>query len=313
MRTQDAKNIHCSDYLAKIGAKFSRTQNGTHGLEYVYHSPKRDDKNPSLCVNLDRNIWSDVPAGEGGRLIELVCYTNGLANSNVSEALAILDRLFPEYRGSHRTSRIPDTPNRIVDAVLSNTTYGSTSLNRNQEGMTLVEVRDIYLYPLKRYLDERKIPLEIATRYLKEIEYSDKNGKKYYALGWKSGTTYGLRSRSFKGFLAKGIDLSVFDVGTEEICVFEGIFDYLSYLAHKKTIRPPLTSIVMNSVTMSTRLKLWIENTPKVKTIHCYLDNDQPGKQCFESLKGNMPNHQFYDHSTEFSGHKDFSDWFTSL
>lgn len=34
MRTQEANNIHISDYLTKVGAKFARTQMGTYGLEY---------------------------------------------------------------------------------------------------------------------------------------------------------------------------------------------------------------------------------------------------------------------------------------
>ena len=180
MRTQDAKNIHCIDYLHKIGAKFARTQRGTNGTEFVYHSPTRADEKPSLCVNLDRNIWSDVPTGEGGRLIELVCYTNGIMNSNVSEALAILDRLFPEYRGSGRRSRGMNTPNRAIASVLPVSV--ATGL-QEKEGMRLVQAKDIYRYPLKHYLSERKIPLELAGRYLWEIEYKNKQGRDFYALG----------------------------------------------------------------------------------------------------------------------------------
>ncbi len=61
MRTQDARQIPITDYLDRIGAKFARQQHGTNGLEYVYHSPARKDSKPSLCVNIEKNIWSDVP------------------------------------------------------------------------------------------------------------------------------------------------------------------------------------------------------------------------------------------------------------
>lgn len=61
MKTQQAREIPITEYLKRIGAKFARRQNGTHGLEYVYHSPQREDTKPSLCVNIDKNIWSDVP------------------------------------------------------------------------------------------------------------------------------------------------------------------------------------------------------------------------------------------------------------
>lgn len=310
MRIQDSKNIHCNDYLNKIGAKFTRTQRGTHGLEFVYHSPNRADKNPSLCVNLDRNIWSDVPAGEGGRLIELVCYTNGLLNSNVSEALSILDRLFPEYRGSGNGLSKPNTPNNVVASVLSYTGLDATGLNKNENVLTLREVKDIYRYPLKKYLEERKIPFEIASYYLKEIEYGDEGGRTFYALGWKSGDTYGLRSRNFKGFLGKGIDINIYDVGTDEICVFEGIFDFLAYLANAKRRKPPLTAIVMNSVSMKSKLGLWLQNNEKIKHINCYFDNDEAGRACFESLRSSFSDRNFKDCSNQFFGFKDFAEWF---
>lgn len=311
MRTQDARNIHCNDYLHKIGAKFARTQNGTHGLEYVYHSPTRADEKPSLCVNLDRNIWSDVPAGEGGRLIELVCYTNGLMYTHVSEALAILDRLFPEYRGSGRSSPKSNTPNHAVASVLSLPKIGATRL-KEKEGMRLVAAKDIYRYPLKHYLAERKIPLELAGRYLREIEYKDEQGRDFYALGWKCGDTYGLRSKSFKGFLGKGIDIMVLDQGTTEVYLFEGIFDFLAHLAHTKRLTPPVTTIIMNSVVMRARVEAWIKDNTQVQRFNCYFDNDGSGKTCFSKLRERFPQLDFHDRSDQYAQHKDFADWFAS-
>ena len=313
MRTQDAKNIHCNDYLHKIGAKFARRQNGTHGLEFVYHSPTREDKKPSLCVNLDRNIWSDVPAGEGGRLIELVCYTNGLMYSNVSEALAILDRLFPEYRGSGRSSQGANTPNHAIASVLSIPDSGATSLNKKEGGMSLVAEKDIFRYPLKHYLNDRKIPLDLAGRYLKEIEYLDEQGRDFYALGWKCGETYGLRSKAFKGFLGKGIDITVFDKGTTEVYLFEGIFDFLAYQAYTKRKEPPITTIVMNSVAMRSKLEAWLRDNSQVQRLNCYFDNDASGKTCLAKLREHFPELDFHDHSTLYAQHKDFADWYAAL
>lgn len=310
MRTQDAHNIHCNDYLTKIGAKFSRTQNGTHGLEYVYHSPVRADEKPSLCVNLDRNIWSDVPAGEGGRLIELVCYTNGLLRNNVSEALAILDRLFPEYRGRGRTSQGTNTPNHAVSSVLSLPISPTTSLKEKEGGMALQEVKEIFSYPLKNYLAERKIPLETAKRFLKEIKYQDERKRDFYALGWKCGETYGLRNKVFKGFLGKGIDLSIFDCSTSEIYVFEGIFDFLAYLAYKKRSDLPVTVVILNSVALRTRFERWLRSNQHVKRLNCFFDNDHSGRICFSKLQDAFPSLDFHDYSSSYSQYKDFSDWY---
>ena len=133
MRTQEANNIHISDYLTKIGAKFARTQMGTHGLEYVYHSPLREDKNPSLCVNQDKNIWSDVPYLVGGRLIDLVCYLN--STDSVSDALRILDSLFS-------------------GGYTSASTQPKQTAKKHTAKIEIVEIKKLYSFALKNYLQQ---------------------------------------------------------------------------------------------------------------------------------------------------------------
>ena len=150
MRTQDAKNIHINDYLKRIGAKFSRKQNGTHGLEYVYHTPNRNDFKPSLCVNLNRNIWSDVPAGEGGRLIELVCYIHRYQENDVSSALKMLDHLFPEYTGESNTSSTSLSSNNSISSILSHSTaanlpgLGVNRLKEEEPRLVIKKIQKIY-------------------------------------------------------------------------------------------------------------------------------------------------------------------------
>ena len=230
-------------------------------------------------------------------------------NSNVSEALAILDRLFPEYRGSGRRSRGMNTPNRAIASVLPVSV--ATGL-QEKEGMRLVQAKDIYRYPLKHYLSERKIPLELAGRYLWEIEYKNKQGRDFYALGWKCGETYGLRSKSFKGFLGKGIDITIFDRGSAEVYLFEGFFDFLAYLSHTKRKEPPVTTIVMNSVAMRSKLEAWLRSNSHVQHLNCYFDNDASGKTCLAKLRKHFPQLNFHDRSDQYHQHIDFADWFAS-
>ena len=318
MRTQDARNIHCNEYLSKIGAKFARTQQGTNGLEYVYHSPNRNDTKPSLCVNLDRNIWSDVPVGEGGRLIELVCHTNNLANTNVKEALAILDKLFPEYRGSGGASRQPTTVGQAVASALSIPGIGATGLKKKESdgerlgGHKLISVKEIYRYPLKNYLQERRIPLQIASKYLWEVEYQDDKERTFYALGWPCGSTYGLRNKVFKGFLGQGIEPSIWDTGSDEAFIFEGIFDFLAYLAYTKRKQLPVTAIVLNSTVMAGRLDTWLKANPHVQRLNCYFDNDEAGRSLYHDLKSAHSGRIVSDYGHTYADHKDFAEWFAS-
>ena len=315
MRTQDAKNIHIKDYLERIGAKFSRQQNGTHGLEYVYHTPNRNDFKPSLCVNLDRNIWSDVPAGEGGRLIELVCYIHRYQENDVSSALKMLDQLFPEYRGSGHTSGYGRSPNNSISSILSHSTamnlpdLGVTRLKEEEPRLVIQKIQKIYRYPLKNYLAERRIPLEIADKYLEEIEYLDPKGRTFYTLGFKAGETYAHRNKIFKGFMGKGADMTVFDLSTSEILVFEGFFDFLSYLVIEKRSKPPLTAVVMNSTAFTPRLKRFIAERPFLSRVYTYLDNDGAGQGTLSSLRADCSTVTFTDRSESYAPYTDLNEW----
>ena len=67
----DAKTINkfpIRKYLAGRGIHPAKDR-GYYGL---YHSPLREDRNPSMKVDYDKNLWIDYGAGEGGTLIDLV-------------------------------------------------------------------------------------------------------------------------------------------------------------------------------------------------------------------------------------------------
>ena len=315
MRTQDAKNIHINDYLERIGAKFSRQQNGTHGVEYVYHTPNRQDHKPSLCVNLDRNIWSDVPAGEGGRLIELVCYIHRFHKTDVSSALKMLDQLFPEYRSSGHTSAYSRSPNHSVSSILAHSAKANsqkldaTSLKEEEPKLRITKIQKIYRYPLKNYLADRRIPLALADKYLEEIEYTDLKERTFYTLGFKAGETYAHRNKLFKGFLGKGADITVFDKKTPEVLVFEGFFDFLSYLAIEKRAQPPLTTIVMNSTSFISRVKRFVAERPFITRVYSYLDNDEAGQRSLSSLKAELPSVEISDRSSTYAPYDDLNEW----
>ena len=315
MRTQDAKNIHINDYLERIGAKFSRKQNGTHGLEYVYHTPNRNDFKPSLCVNLNRNIWSDVPAGEGGRLIELVCYIHRYQENDVSSALKMLDHLFPEYTGESNTSSTSLSSNNSISSILSHSTaanlldLGVTRLKEEEPRLVIKKIQKIYRYPLKNYLAERKIPLALADKYLEEIEYTDPLGRTFYTLGFKAGDTYAHRNKLFKGFMGKGADITVFDQSSSEILVFEGFFDFLSYLTIEKRSKPPLTTLVMNSTTFVSRVSRFITERPFVSRVYTYLDNDEAGQRSLAALRAKFPSVEITDRSSTYAPYDDLNEW----
>jgi len=289
MRTQEANNIHISDYLTKIGAKFARTQMGTHGLEYVYHSPLREDKNPSLCVNQDKNIWSDVPYLVGGRLIDLVCYLN--STDSVSDALRILDGLFS-------------------GGYTSASTQPKQTAKKHTAKIEIVEIKKLYSFALKNYLQqERFISLKLAEIYLKEVRYKfqDRNTV-FYALGFPAGYTYTLRNKNFKGFGGLGANISIIDKNTDNILVFEGFMDFLTYLEAKKIQTPQHTAIILNSSSFIGGLISHIQKSG-ITTVDYFRDRDDAGFRTLEKLQESCPDVLINDKSDSYKNHKDLNQW----
>ena len=327
MRTQDARQIPITDYLDRIGAKFARTQRGTNGLEYVYHSPHRDDRNPSLCVNVERNIWSDVPEGVGGRLIELVCHINGLNFDEVSRALSILDGVFPIVKqSSNKVENIISAPSQyrnnasIQTANTSqpskNSKKGATGLKKKSGAIEIQQVKELYSFPLKEYLtQERKINLNIANRYVKEVHcHIPTTNKPFYAIGFPSGSAYALRNRNFKGFAGTGADITIFDYKTSNILLFEGFMDFLSYLTAKNINEPFFTSAVLNSSTMIGRVINYVQNHPNISSIDYFRDRDElegknTGLKTLSDLKEQLPTVKINDKSEAYPECKDLNEW----
>ncbi len=327
MRTQDTRQIPITDYLDRIGAKFARTQRGTNGLEYVYHSPNRDDRKPSLCVNVEKNIWSDVPEGVGGRLIELVCHINGLSFDDVSRALSILDGVFPVVKqSSNKVADIISAPSKYSKNVSiqtskppqssKNSKKGATGLKKKSGAIHIQQVKELYSFPLKDYLtQERKINLDIASKYVKEVHCQiPATNKTFYAIGFPSGTAYALRNKNFKGFAGTGADISIFDHKTSNILLFEGFMDFLSYLTAKNIKKPPFTAVVLNSSAMIGRVISYVQNNPNISSIDYFRDRDElegknTGLRTLNDLKDQLPVTKINDKSEAYSEYTDLNDW----
>ncbi|QUI62497.1 hypothetical protein GSF04_08200 [Pseudoalteromonas sp. A22] len=322
MRTQDARQIPITDYLERIGAKFARTQQGTNGLEYVYHSPTRSDSKPSLCVNIEKNIWSDVPIGAGGRLIELVCHVHNLPDNDVKSALGVLDSLYPTVHSfSNKAARIVanNVHQTLFDAStpsIAPTTNDVTGLNKKSAAIEVLKVQALFSYPLKQYLqNDRKINLNIAKGYVQEVTCRlIASGKQFYSIGFASGSTFALRNKNFKGFAGLGVDISVFDKGTSKTLLFEGFIDFLSYLTAKSLHTPPFTTVVLNSSAMLDRFVQFVAQHPAITEIDYFRDRDElnnktTGLETLKQLKNSLNHLKINDLSSAYPNHKDLNEW----
>ncbi len=88
MNTTQAKKIPLQEILAKLGLQPIKTFKG--GAELAYHSPFREEKEPSLFVNTHKNVWNDFGDIGGNALDFVIRYQN----TDVKGALAFLEQLF---------------------------------------------------------------------------------------------------------------------------------------------------------------------------------------------------------------------------
>lgn len=294
-------------------------------------SPFRNERTGSFKIDRAKNFWCDFGASNtehirsgkthlGGSVIDLVMM---LKNCSVLEALDYLAELKPGIALGK------------IEQVKAPSQYESRSETK------ITRVGELYTYSLKDYVSqERKIPLEIAQRYLSQIYYKNivpgkpEPEKDYFAIGfpnrsgaWVIRSQYTDRSTGAVQQIKRNIGPSdctfigkdghyITDESISQssnVAVFEGFFNFLSWLAWKGILIPGNTDIVvLNSTTNAERALPFIARHSHV---YAYLDNDQTGTNCTEHL-GEMCaamcddefSISFKDCREAYRGHNDIND-----
>ena len=277
----EARQMDIVSYLSNLGYEPAKIRN----FDHWYLSPLRNEKTPSFKVNRKLNLWYDHGIGKGGNVIDFAILYN---NCTVGEFLKTAGRNFsfhqPNAAGHKQEVQATNSPIKIVkeNALTSGTLY--------------------------RYLHQRRIPIEVAKQYCNEVlfRYSD---KEYFAIGFKNNSGgYELRTPFFKGSSSPK-DSTTFENGTQEIAVFEGFFDFLSFLSITQG-EPKLRSnfLVLNSVSFFEKARPFMEQH---QAIHLYLDRDKTGQNCTRYALSLNP--KYKDRSSLYHHHKDLNDRMTNI
>ena len=172
-----------------------------------------------------------------------------------------------------------------------------------------------YIPELQKFnFQSRLIDADIGRMYCKEVHY-ELRGRHYFALAFgNTSGGYEVRNAYYKGCL-NNKDISLIRHLTEEtqenVCVFEGFMDFLSYmtlkLAGDRTVclAMPCDYLVMNSVN---NLKKTLARLQEYSVIHCYLDNDLAGQRTTETIAG-MYDGRVSDESCHYAEYKDLNDY----
>lgn len=287
LSTAEAKQIDMVQYLERLGYSPKKIRND----DYWFLSPLRVEKTPSFKVNRKLNVWFDHGSQKGGNLIDFGILFH---KCSVSELLQKLGR--ENTRSFHQQK-----------TLVQSTSFHPAG---EKEKIIITGVKEkIKLLSLQEYLVFRKIPLEIANRFCKEIEF-DLYDKKYTVIGFQnSAGGYELRSANFKGSSSpKDVTLSGKNL-PREILVFEGFMDFLSYqtIHQRKFImmtKQQPNFLVLNSIGFLGKMKPQLEKYP---SIHLYLDRDNKGltitKQALALSR------KYRDESLIYKNHKDLNEY----
>ena len=278
---EGARQIDMVSYLSTLGYEPAKIKN----FDYWYLSPLREEKTPSFKVNRRLNRWYDHGLGKGGNLIDFAILYN--------------DCTVGEFLGNLSATLFLHRP-----AFL----HVEHSKKEIEPRITIIREHSLTSFSLLRYLYQRRISIPVAERFCREVVY-EINGRKYFAIGFPNNAGgYELRNAFFKGSSTPK-DITTIETGTNEVAVFEGFFDFLSFGTIYQNQSPAKTNIVvLNSLSFFEAARPFMEQHD---VIHLYLDRDRSGQNCSRhalSLSG-----KYRDRSDLYQHHKDLNDWVMNI
>jgi len=298
MNCEDANQVDLVDYLQSLGYQPIKIRNNDHW----YLSPLRNEKHASFKVSRSKNLWYDHGTGEGGTLIDFVMKYH---NCDVGRALQIVFSFHPQ----NNFQVIPnDPPLPAHKHFVSQVKTGAT-----ETAIKVIAAKKPVLdHRLCRYLIDRRINKEVSDEYCFEVVFTNAGEKKNYtALGFKNNAGgYELRNEYFKGSSSPK-DITYLDNIGNELTVFEGFFDFMSYQTLNlnqqntgTTDEQPMNFLILNSLSFFEKSLPLIERHDKV---HLYLDDDTAGRKFTTMALGRSS--RFQDESKLYEGYKDLNDW----
>ncbi|MFC0513521.1 toprim domain-containing protein [Mucilaginibacter angelicae] len=268
-------------YLDELGYQPEKIRR--NGTDFWYLSPLRNESTASFHVNQVNNEWYDFGLAAGGNMVDFClryyqCSIPGL-----------LERFNVDFSPHQLRSFDP----ALYEGRLA-----------NESKLLVKSVRPLYAYPLKNYLHERSVPVSVADLYCQELSY-EINGRTYYGIGFKNDAGgYEIRNKNYKMSSAPK-EITTISFGADSVQVFEGFFDFLSYLVlHPDALRGTTDFVVLNGAGLFDRALPFLEQHERAGL---WLDRDVTGRaytQYALSLGS-----RYVDESALYREHKDLNDW----
>ena len=278
------KKMNCEEVKEKISIKtvlesFNLFPVKENRKTAFYFALDREEKIPSLSVDFVKNKAFDFGTGKSYDVISIVQQMN---QCSVSEALKYLE---------------------TFDFSIHNEFQNEGT--KQYKEYKILNVREIQHPALVQYLKSRKVYEQ--KELVKEIEY-ELNGKKYFGVGFfnNSGGVE-IRNKYSKICLGKkDVTLLKNELNSfNEILIFEGFFDYLTFKNLEKNENSNSDYIILNSTSMLFKVE---ETLKKYDKISLFLDNDKNGNATKKAILKKYENVE--DCSLIYQKFKDLNEWF---
>lgn len=283
MNIKQAKQIPIEAILKSMSIGIERES----GNDIWFKSPfSPAEKNASFHLNKQKGYWYCFSNAIGGcNGIDLVVKVKSCTVSEALQYLMTLDSF----------SFQKQIPSAYEEKKASSTN-------------NILEIKAINHIALKQYLASRGITKSSALLSIYEVIYSI-NEKEYFAIGFKNNSGgWELRSKYSKFCIIKK-DITLIKNKSTSIKVFEGFFDYLSFLQisdEKSTHQSDY--LILNSAAL---LLKNINLLNQYERIELYLDSDSTGDK-YSSLLIEKFEHAI-DCRSLYSNFKDLNDWLISI
>lgn len=179
---------------------------------------------------------------------------------------------------------LPTDPKGVLDYFGGNS-FSFQQQKKSSEGIPtekeyeIIEVKAIESIPLIQYLESRKLPLELARKYCKEIHYS-MNNRNYFAIAFPTENGFEIRNKYVKMCLnGKGFSWILND--KTSVKLFESWSDFLSYLVLFPKQEFISDFLILNSVSL---LRKRVDLLEKYQKIEACLDTDSAGQSATKFL-----------------------------
>lgn len=280
-KKQQAKETSLMSVLSTLGFEPAKAY-ADSSSKIWYNSPFRGEGQASFIYFPKNNSWYDWGSGKGGDVIDFVMQFN---DASFNEALDYL----------------------VTDTVRHSKYVPPTNIDKSKQGIGIVDVMEFQNERLIAYANMRGISTNILKAQCKEVHYC------YYswdhithmAIGFENNKGgWELRNHKQKVCNSPKTYRMVRGSSDNNVCnVFEGFFDFLSYLQLNGFEKPDVDCFIMNSLVFAPFI---VDETESYARVRLYLDNDHAAD---EKIKEYFVGSKYSDMRMGYERYSDYNDF----